>query len=144
MSAANVVRHHARGAVRVRNSANGTWSETRTEGVTLEFSDLHPAAVTMVVDDVPWVFDRTLLEDVVRDMSQPAPIGGIGDVRVGREGMSRVRVWINSGGCEATVEVAAAFVAAFVEAVIAVSPDQESLYDVDGWLSDLLGEGAEG
>lgn len=133
--------------IRTRPAASGwfgPWSESRLEGVSLQFNDDHPAAVTLLVDDVAWVFDRTLLEDVVRDLSMPAPYTGLGDVRVGREGMSQVRVWVMTPTSEAQIEIPARFVAEFVAEVARARADGDGLYDVDGWVAGMLGEGAEG
>lgn len=125
---------HARCTVRARTV--GTWSENRTELATFTFESSDPAAVTLRVDTVPWVFDRSLLEGSVADMTIPCNVvQGEGDVRVHRPGMSRVVIELTSPHGEARIEVPADAVVDFVRRVADASPEPE--YDVDAWLRGL-------
>lgn len=132
---------HAQCNVRAR--ALGAWSENRVEVATFSFDAADPAAVTLNVDGVPWVFDRTLLEGAVADMTIPCNVmQGEGDVQVHRPGMSRVIVELITPEGQARIDVAAAIVSDFVRQVTEACP--EPTYDVDAWLRGLAGseEGA--
>lgn len=129
-----IVRHTA-GHVRV--SAHSAWSE-RGVSLTFSFDPADPAAVTLIIEGTPWVFDRDLLDAALGTVNS-REVHGIGDVRVQASiGRTNITFSLYSPDSRAEVTCPLLPVRAFMSEV---DKAENAGYDVDGWLAQLLGDG---
>lgn len=134
------VTFHGFATIRARDS-HGLWSPMTPASATLSWLEGNPAAVSMKIDEVCWVYAIELLERAVADLTKPL-IGsvGLGDVQVSRPGMSHVLIEVTSPEGAGQIQLFTSLVADFVNRVHAACPTEPE-YDVDSWLEGLLGEG---
>lgn len=107
----------------------------------LRFDPAHPAAVALVVEDEPWVFDRSLLHETARPLNLSGGEGyrsvGEGDVRIERT-LGGVAIAVSSPEGSARIVFPAQHATEFMRAVDDLVPDEQIAYDVDAWLAEGL------